>query len=391
LKVLVLGGCGIQGRAALHDLSRNPTIDQVTCADIQPDLIHSFDFLDTAKIQSIRLDVNAPNALASIMDNTFDVVLDFLPPHFVRTVAETAINVGVNLVNTNYAYDILDLNTSAQEKGISIIPECGLDPGIDLIIYNYSVKYFDAIFKLNSYCGGIPEKAACDNPINYKVSWNLDAVLKSQNRDATLIKDGKTIYIPADNQHDNKFIHQIEFPGLGRLEAIPNGDAVHFCDLLNIKDKLIETGRYTLRWPGWCDFWKPLKQLGFLGDAPVKGLPCELTPNMFMAKLLAPRLQYKKDEKDLAVMLNVFEGLKDGKRISMTCSLSIERNLDTGLMAMSMGVAYPACIAAEMIVKGTIEKKGVLSPAKDISPDLFMAELKKRGIQVKISNEIIPP
>ncbi len=66
---------------------------------------------------------------------------------------------------------------------------------------------------------------------------------------------------------DNEFIHQIEFLDLGRLEAIPNGDAVYFCGLLNIKDTIIETGRYSLRWPGWCDFWKPMKQLGFLGDA----------------------------------------------------------------------------------------------------------------------------
>ena len=63
----------------------------------------------------------------------------------------------------------------------------------------------------------------------------------------------------------------------------------------------------------------------------------------------------------------------------------------TGLMAMSMGVGYPACIAAEMIVRGDITRKGVLSPAKDIPPDLFMAELKKRGIMVKISNESIQP
>ena len=48
-----------------------------------------------------------------------------------------------------------------------------------------------------------------------------------------------------------------------------------------------------------------------------------------------------------------------------------------------MGVAYPACIVAEMIVKGIIKKKGVLRPAKDIPPDLFMTELKKRGIKVK--------
>jgi len=127
--------------------------------------------------------------------------------------------------------------------------------------------------------------------------------LKSQNRDATLVKDRKAIQVLAAHQHDNEFIHQIEFPGLGRLEAIPNGDATYFCGLLN-----------------------------------------------------------------------VFEGLKDGQRISMTCSLSIERDLNTGLMAMSMGVAYPACIVAEMIVKGKIERKGVLSPTKDIPPDFFMTD-----------------
>ena len=391
MKVLVIGGCGIQGRAALYDLSRNASVDHVTCADIQPELIHSFDFIDKAKIQIVHIDANDPNALASTMDENFDVVIDFLPPQYIRTVAEAAIKSGVNLVNTNYGYDILDLDHAAKEKGITIIPECGLDPGIDLIIYNFSLKYFDEVFKLNSYCGGIPEKAACDNPLKYKISWNMSAVLKSQKRDATLISDSELVYIPAKDQHENAFIHHIQFPGLGTLEAIPNGNAVHYAKLLKIADKLCETGRYTLRWPGWCDFWKPMKQLGFLDDTPVKGLPCELTPNEFMTKLLAPRLQYKKDEKDLAVMLNEFEGLKDGKRILMTCSLSIERDLNTGLMAMSMGVAYPACIVAEMIVKGIIEKKGVLSPAKDIPPDLFMAELKKRGIMVKISNESIQP
>ena len=391
MKVLVIGGCGIQGRAALYDLSRNASVDHVTCADIQPELIHSFDFIDKAKIQIVHIDANDPNALASTMDENFDVVIDFLPPQYIRTVAEAAIKSGVNLVNTNYGYDILDLDHAAKEKGITIMPECGLDPGIDLIIYNFSLKYFDEVFKLNSYCGGIPEKAACDNPLKYKISWNMSAVLKSQKRDATLISDSELVYIPAKDQHENAFIHHIQFPGLGTLEAIPNGNAVHYAKLLKIADKLCETGRYTLRWPGWCDFWKPMKQLGFLDDTPVKNLPCELTPNEFMTKLLAPRLQYKKDEKDLAVMLNEFEGLKDGKRILMTCSLSIERDLNTGLMAMSMGVAYPACIVAEMIVKSIIEKKGVLSPAKDIPPDLFMAELKKRGIMVKISNESIQP
>ena len=77
MKVLVLGGCGSQGRAALYDLSRNVSVDHITCADIQPELVDSFDFIDKAKIQLVRIDANDQNALASKMDEKFDVVLDF--------------------------------------------------------------------------------------------------------------------------------------------------------------------------------------------------------------------------------------------------------------------------------------------------------------------------
>ena len=383
MKVLVLGGCGIQGRAALHDLSKNPGVARITSADIQPDLIDSFAFLDRAKIQPVRLDAADPGALAAVMGDRFDVVLDFLPPQYIRTVAKAAIEHGVHLVNTNYAYDLLDLNQAAREKGIAILPECGLDPGIDLILYRYSLRYFDAVSALHSYCGGIPEKTACNNPLNYKISWNMLAVLKSQVRDAILLVDSQRITIAAKDQHDNAFIHEIEFPGLGTLEAIPNGNALHYADLLKIGDSLTETGRYTLRWPGWCSFWDPMKKLGFLGDEPVRGLTEEVAPIEWVAKLLEPQLQYGDGEKDLCVMVNKVEGQWKEKRRQMTCSVLIERDLVTGLMAMSLGVAYPACIAAEMIVNGEIPSRGVLSPAVDVPCDPFLERLNARGIHVE--------
>ncbi len=49
MKMIILGGYGQKGRAALYDLSCNPSVDHVSCADIQPDLIHSFDFLEAEK------------------------------------------------------------------------------------------------------------------------------------------------------------------------------------------------------------------------------------------------------------------------------------------------------------------------------------------------------
>jgi saccharopine dehydrogenase-like NADP-dependent oxidoreductase len=131
-----------------------------------------------------------------------------------------------------------------------------------------------------------------DSPLKYKISWNISAVLKSQIRDATPIADSEIIFIPAKDQHENAFIHHIEFPGLGTLEAIPNGNAVDYAKLLKIEGKLCETGRYTLRWPGWCAFWDPMKKLGFLSDEPIKGLPNEVSPFEMVVKLFEHQLQY---------------------------------------------------------------------------------------------------
>jgi len=125
-----------------------------------------------------------------------------------------------------------------------------------------------------------------------------------------------------------------------------------------------------------------MKKLGFLSDEPINGLPDRVSPLEMVAKLLEPQLQYNDSEKDLCVMVNKVEGVRKGKQQILTCSLLIERDLTTGLMAMSMGVAYPACIVAEMIVKGEITKKGVLSTAIDVPCDVFMDQLNTRGIRV---------
>jgi saccharopine dehydrogenase-like NADP-dependent oxidoreductase len=177
-------------------------------------------------------------------------------------------------------------------------------------------------------------------------------------------------------------IHNIDFPDLGELEAIPNGDAVFYTDLLGVNEKLQEAGRYSLRWPGWCAFWAPLKKLGFLSEDPVDSLECQVNPRQFLVKHLGPQLQYRDDEKDVVAMRNVFEGIQAGRKQSVVTDLLIERDLETGLFAMNLGVGYPASIVAQMIGSGQIPKKGVLSPATDVPYEPFMAALASRGMAV---------
>ena len=387
MKILVLGGCGIQGRAAVFDLVRSEGVKEVICADARMEGLHALSsFSDRANFRTVKMDASNLDNLISLFKQV-DVAIDLLPRDCTLIVCQAAIQTGVGVVNTNYAYSIADMDRQAKHAGVTIMPECGLDPGVDLILYGEAGRRFDELHLINSYCGGFPQAAACDNPLNYKVSWTWEGVLSSTKRDSKIIKDGKVIDIPAAQQHDSQYVHQIDFPGLGQLEAIPNGDAVFFTDLLGVTPTIKETGRFALRWPGWSAFWQPMKQFGFLSEKPVPGLPGEVSPYQLVDKLVGPQLQYKENEKDLVAMVNVFEGMMGPRKIRLTIRMLIERDLSTGLMAMSQGVGFPASIVAQMIARGDIKTKGVLSPAVHVPYLLFIDQLALRGITLEEKEE----
>jgi len=383
MKIAVLGGLGMQGKAALLDLARSTRVREIICADVG---LKDWDRLaaitDVSKIKPVQVDGSSKKALVGLFKEGFDAVIDLLPLPFMANAFEAALENRVPLVSTNYGKPIQHLHEPAKAAGVSLMPECGLDPGIDLVICGHAVRLFDELHVLKSYCGGIPEKKACTNPLDYKISWNFDMVLRSQKRPSVFIRGGKKLEVPAAQQHETDMIHTIRFPGLGDMEAVPNGDAVFYTDLLAVTPGIREAGRYALRWPGWCAFWRPLKRLGLLSDEPVQGLDCAVTPHQFMVKLLEPQLQYQDGEKDVVAMYNVFSGVKDGRPRTLKTSLVIERDLKSGLYGMSLGVGFPASIVAQMIAAGEISKKGVLNPALDVPYAPFMAALAERGIVV---------
>jgi len=300
MKIAVLGGLGIQGKAVLADLSNSKIVNEVICADAHLDEWENISRrIDVKKIHPVKIDASKRAELKRLLAQEVDVAIDLLPVPLMTNAFEAAVEAGVHMICTNYGSEIRHLHNAAKAAAISLIPECGLDPGIDLIVSGHAARQFDELQVINSYCGGFPEKKACDNPLNYKISWNWDMVLRAQKRKSVFIKNGQRFVVSADDQHDNEMIHQINFPGLGQLEAVPNGDAVFYTDLLGVTGTIQEAGRYAFRWPGWCDFWRPLKKFGFLSDKLLEGVDCAISPHQFLVNLMAPHLQYREDEKDI--------------------------------------------------------------------------------------------
>ncbi|CCV08238.1 putative lysine oxoglutarate reductase/saccharopine dehydrogenase [Mesorhizobium metallidurans STM 2683] len=380
MKIAVLGGLGLQGRAAIADLVASDGVQEVVCVDTAPDGATRLGGLtDLARVRFVVPEGAIGPVLAKVLADV-DAVIDLLPQPLMREAVQAAIATRTPLVTTNYGKAIADMAPAAEKAGVSIMTECGLDPGIDLVLYTHAARQFDAITAIDSYCGGIPEPKAMAKPLCYKVSWNFDMVLVSQNRDSVLIEDGKRVEVSASRQHANRFIHEIEVAGLGRLEAFPNGDAPHYVEMLAAARGLQRSGRYSLRWPGWSAFWAPLKELGFLSEDKVPGTGA--SPREFLGRLLGPQLQYGADEKDLCVMRNVFSGTEGGRSKTVTSDLIIERDLASGLFGMSLGVGYPASIVAQMLARGEIATPGLLNPLLHVPDRRFLDELARRGIRV---------
>jgi len=293
MRVLVLGA-GRQGRAVLYDLVQCSDVQTVTCADADPSAVRRhLETLGTDKVRTVRVDAANANALGELFRTGFDVVIDMLPRQFVGPVARCAVANKVHLVNAYYDHDLRDLADRAAEANVTLLPEMGMDPGIDLVMCGHAIRRFDKVTNLVSYGGGLPEPAAIDNPLSYKISWTWEGVLNSYVRDARVIENGVVVDVPGSEIFAPDRTHEIDLHGLGRLEAFPNGDAAGYAEKLGISATVRTCGRFALRWHGHCRFWHAIKQLGFLDEAPVAGLPGNVTPRQFMVKHLEPRLQYK--------------------------------------------------------------------------------------------------
>ncbi len=75
-------------------------------------------------------------------------------------------------------------------------------------------------------------------------------------------------------------------------------------------------------------------------------------------------------------------GEKNDKRVRSVYQVIDKGDLGTGLSAMSRTVGFTAAIGASILGSDKLQKKGVLSPVKDVPYELFKKELSKRNIEI---------
>lgn len=393
MKVLVLG-VGRQGSAALWDLMESNDVTNIIAADIDIKKVKSYvnklKQIDARaeKIEIVKIDVDDKNELKNLLKKV-DVVSDCLLWTYTIPVAKMCIEAGVHHVDLWTRDEMYTLDKVAKDAGVTIVPNCGLDPGINNVIMGYGASKLDKVERILEYCGGIPQKGTpiYNTPLHYGLTWSFAGVIEELTMRATIVKDGKEVELSVMDKLSNP--EMVTFPEpIGQAEAwygMPYDKKLF--ERLGLKD-VKEAWKKTVRWPGWCEAWKLLINLNLLSEEPLRIKGIEITPKEFFTELGEKYLKYNFEagDRDLIVEKLDIEGIKDDEYLRYSYLLIDFYDEKKGLTAMQRTTAFPNSIVCQMIGRGDIKERGVIDPGligwNRKTADIFFTELKKRNIVI---------
>ncbi|WP_438314685.1 saccharopine dehydrogenase C-terminal domain-containing protein [Sporosarcina sp. FA9] len=378
MKVVILGA-GLMGKETARDLVKGENVEKVYLADLNVRQAEDFAAdLMSDKLEVLLLDASNDQQLADVM-SLGDVVVNALFYTFNEKVARTAVEIGVNSIDLGGhiggATDaVLELADKAVAKGVTLIPDLGVAPGMINILAGYGASKLDTVDSMKLYVGGIPVKP--EPPLNYNVVFSLEGVFDHYTDSSHVIRNGELKEVPSLSE-----IETITFEKYGELEAFHTSGGT---STLTKSFPNVNTLEYkTIRYKGHAEKFQLLVDLGLLSrdnEVSVGGTTVKVRD--VMREHLSPQLRL--GNKSDAVLLRVIvSGVKDGSPITHEYELITEKDLSVNETAMARATANTMSIVAQMIGSGIVNKPGVHTPETIIPGALYIEELKKRGVMIK--------
>jgi lysine 6-dehydrogenase len=378
MKMLVLGA-GLQGSACAYDLLQNASITEVRLAD--RDAVAWPPFLSAyakdPRLVRVSLDAKDSKAVARAMDGA-RAVMCALPYYFNLGMTRVAIDAGVPFCdlggNTEIVMEQKALGAAARAKGITVIPDCGLAPGMVNILAQLGISRCDSVSRVKIFVGGLPQ--APEGPLKYQIVYSLEGVLDYYTTLSWVLRDGKRTQVKALSE-----IEPVQFGApVGELEAFHTAGGLSTM-AARYEGKIPVMEYKTLRYPGHAHIMEAIRDLGLLDLAPLDVKGTKVSPRDVAVAAMGPHL-LKPKGKDLVAMRVIVEGTKGGKRVAHTFELVDRRDDTHGISAMERTTGYSLAITGLLQAEGAITPPGVHTPDESVPGERYVAELAKRGIVI---------
>lgn len=377
MKMLVLGA-GLQGSACAYDLLQDPAVKEVRLADIRIADVEPFLAPYSGKrLIPTPLDVRDDDAVLALMKES-DAVMSALPYYLNYDMAVAAVDAGVHFCdlggNTEIVFKQKTLHERAAATGVSVVPDCGLAPGMVNILAEHGIRQLDSVDAVRIYVGGLPQNP--EPPLNYQIVYSLEGVLDYYTTLSWVLRGGKRTRVKALSERE-----PVEFPApLGTLEAFHTAGGLS--TMAFRYEGRVPTMEYkTLRYPGHAALMESIRELGLLDLEAVDVKGQKIVPRDSFIATVGPRLR-KPQGKDLVALRVTVQGTKAGKPKTLGWELLDYFDAERGISAMERTTGYSLAITGLMQARKKV-KPGVLTPDEAMPAAEYIAELGKRGVNIR--------
>lgn len=374
VRILVLGA-GRMGRAAVHDLLRSPGVSQVGVADNDRAALRRLARTQgTRRLKTHALDITGQSAVARTF-NGYDAVASATPYFFNLKLARTAITCGVHFCDLGGNHDVRQaqqkLHAQAKRKGVALLPDCGLAPGLPSILVAHGAPAFQRLEDIWIAVGGLPQKP--QPPLNYALFFSPEGLINEYHEKVEVITGGKRKFLEPLTE-----VEPIRFRGLPPLEAFYTSGGSS--TLPRTFPQVKELHEKTIRYPGHCAQVAALRSLGLFDSQPLTVAGKKVFPRQVMVRLLEKTLP--DNPPDVVLVRAQLTGrTRQGKR-KLVYELVDRYDRKTGLTAMARTTAFPLSLAAQLLARGGVPP-GVHTLEETVPADWFLRELRKRKILVR--------
>lgn len=379
MRLLVLGA-GLQGSACAYDLLQNPDVEKVVLADQRIERLPSFlePYHRDPRLELHRLDANDQDAVAAALRGAA-ACLNALPYYFNYDVARLAVDAGVHCCdlggNTEIVFQQKELDTLAKSRGVSVVPDCGLAPGMVNILAEAGIAALDRADSVKAYVGGLPQHPT--PPLNYQIVYSLHGVLDYYTTPSWVLRGGEPTQVDALSE-----VEAVTFEDpVGTLEAFHTAGGLS--TMARTYRGAIRTMEYkTLRYPGHAEVMRSIRGLGLLDLQPVTVGDGAVVPRDVFIACAEPRL-HRPESRDLVALRVEVEGTRDGMPHRVIFDLVDLYDESRGVSAMERTTGFSLSITGQLQVQGRVTGPGVRTPDRAVPAEAYIEELAHRGIAIR--------
>lgn len=342
MKLAVLGA-GMVGKAIALDLAKDFS---VTSFDLNAVNLDDLKKRNPA-IETVAADLSLFEEYSNWLA-PYDIIITAVPGFMGYKALEAVINAGKNVVDISFfPEEALQLDAMAKEKGVTVITDCGVAPGMS----NFIIGRYNTEMKADSfecYVGGLPQKP--QPPFYYKAPFSPVDVIQEYIRPARLVESGKIITKPALSERE-----VMVFDKAGKLEAF-NTDGLR--SLIYTMGHIPDMKEKTLRYPGHIDLIIALQQAGFFDTTTLRVNDTDISPLDFTSRILMNEWKSGPEEEEFTVMKVIIKG--EGRTITYDLYDVYDPVTKTSSMARTTG--YTCTAAVNLVAKKMFTEKGVFPP-----------------------------